>query len=71
MESPKYEDIATDDAFEYAFQRRGPDYHDNKLLRRAVELRTPLIYFYGVEPRMYRPLWPVYATPSSGSDVVR
>ncbi len=59
--APKYEDIATDNAFGYAFQRRGPDYHDNKLLLRAIELRTPLIYFYGVEPRFYRPLWPVYA----------
>lgn len=58
---PRYEDIATDDAFVYAFQDRGPDYHDNVILLRAIELRTPLIYFYGVEPGWYRPLWPTYA----------
>jgi putative restriction endonuclease len=50
---PRYEDIATDDAFVYAFQRRGLEYHDNQLLLRAIELRTPLIYFYGVEPGNY------------------
>jgi putative restriction endonuclease len=59
---PKYEDIETDDAFVYAFQSRGPEYHDNRLLLRAIELRAPLIYFYGVEPGHYRPLWPTYAT---------
>jgi putative restriction endonuclease len=59
--APKYEDIATDDAFVYAFQSRGPEYHDNKLLCRAIELGTPLIYFYGIEPGIYRALWPVYA----------
>lgn len=58
---PRYDDIATDDAFVYAFQSRGPEYHDNRLLLRAIELRTPLIYFYGVEPGSYRPLWPTYA----------
>lgn len=60
---PKYEDIATDEAFVYALQSRGPEYHDNRLLLRAVELQTPLIYFYGVEPGLYRPLWPTYAVP--------
>jgi putative restriction endonuclease len=68
--APRYEDIATDDAFVYAFQRRGPDYHDNRLLSRAIELRTPLIYFYGVEPGSYRPLWPTYATPAATADRV-
>ena len=67
---PKYDDIATDDAFGYAFQSRGPEYHDNKLLLRAIELRAPLIYLYGVEPGIYRPLWPVYAVKSPDQDRV-
>ncbi len=67
---PKYEDIATDDAFVYAFQRRGPEYHDNRLLLRAIELRTPLIYLYGVEPGFYRPLWPTYAVLAPAGDQV-
>jgi putative restriction endonuclease len=68
--TPKYEDIATDDAFVYAFQSRGPEYHDNKLLRRAIELGTPLIYFYGVEPGIYRALWPAYAAETPARDHV-
>ncbi len=67
---PKYDDIATDGAFVYAFQRRGPEYHDNVILRRAIELRTPLIYFYGIEPGSYRPLWPTYVTEARGDHVL-
>ena len=59
--APKYDDIETDDDFVYAFQSRGPEYHDNRLLLRAIELNTPLIYFYGIEPGVYRPMWPTYA----------
>jgi putative restriction endonuclease len=68
--APKYEDIATDEAFVYLFQSRGPEYHDNRLLLRAIELGAPLIYFYGVEPGIYRPMWPTYATSSSMRDRV-
>jgi putative restriction endonuclease len=56
----KYEDIAQDGGFGYAFQRRGADYHDNKLLLLAAEMRVPLIYFFGVAPGHYRPIWPMY-----------
>jgi putative restriction endonuclease len=33
---------------------------DNRRLVRAMELDAPLIYFYGIEPGAYRPIWPVY-----------
>lgn len=66
----KYDDIETDEAFAYAFQRRGPEYHDNQLLLRAIDLGTPLIYFYGVEPGFYRPLWPTYASMTPEQDRV-
>lgn len=56
----RYEDVARDGAFDYAFQDRGLDYHDNQILVRAHQLRAPIIYFYGVEPSYYRPLWPAY-----------
>ena len=56
----RYEDVARDGAFEYAFQDRGLDYHDNQILVRAHELRAPIIHFFGVEPSYYRPLWPAY-----------
>lgn len=57
---PKYDDIARSDGFAYAFQQRGADYHDNDILIRAAELRAPIIYFYGVAPGRYRPIWPAY-----------
>ncbi|HKY35317.1 MAG TPA: HNH endonuclease [Polyangiaceae bacterium] len=57
---PKYEDIASDGGFAYAFQRQGEDYHDNKILILAAELRTPIIYFYGMGSGRYRPIWPAY-----------
>jgi putative restriction endonuclease len=67
---PKYNDVETDGAFVYAFQSRGPEYHDNVLLKRAIELGTPLIYFYGVEPGIYRPMWPTYAVASPADEHV-
>src|SRR5882724_4297086 len=57
---PKYDDIAGADGFSYAFQQRGPDYHDNEILIRAAEIRAPIIYLYGVAPGKYRPIWPAY-----------
>lgn len=56
----RYEDVAQDGAFDYAFQDRGIHYHDNQILIRAYELRAPVVYFFGVEPGFYRPLWPAY-----------
>jgi len=56
----KYDDIAVDGAFSYALQRRDVGYHDNHILLRAMELGTPLVYLFGIEPGYYRPIWPVY-----------
>jgi putative restriction endonuclease len=60
--SARYDDLATDGGFSYSLQERGVEYHDNKLLLLAEEMRTPVIYFYGVEPGFYRPIWPAYVT---------
>jgi putative restriction endonuclease len=57
----RYDDIASEDgAFLYRFTGVDPDDHSNQLLARARELDAPLIYFYGVKPGMYRPIWPAY-----------
>lgn len=57
---PRYVDLATDDAFSYAFQDRGVDYHDNQLLLSCARSAIPFIYFFGITPGHYRPIWPVY-----------
>jgi putative restriction endonuclease len=41
---------------------RAPDanHSDNRALRRAMELQRPLIWFWGVAPAMYLPVYPVF-----------
>ncbi|NPD27407.1 HNH endonuclease [Corallococcus exiguus] len=58
----RYDDdnIASDGAFLYKFQGTDAEARDNRRLLRAQQLDAPLIYFYGIEPGFYRPLWPVY-----------
>jgi hypothetical protein len=57
----RYDDIASEDgAFFYRFKGDDPENHSNQLLAQAQELKAPLIYFYGVGPGMYRPIWPAY-----------
>lgn len=55
-----------DDLFSYSgtllyhFQGTNPDAWDNRLLKAAFEQQVPLIYFCGVSPGEYQPVWPVY-----------
>jgi len=44
------------------YRYRGLDrmHRDNVGLRLAMERRVPLIYFYGVVPGRYVPVWPAY-----------
>ncbi len=48
--------------FVYKFQGDSPRARDNLWLRDAHRLQAPLIYFYGIDPGLYRPLWPVFIT---------
>jgi putative restriction endonuclease len=60
----RYDDqIASEDGhFVYKFQGKSPGSRDNLWLAEARRLQAPLVYFYGVEPGLYRPLWPVFIT---------
>lgn len=56
-----YEDAALDsETFEYAFQGSDPNSSDNQLLREAFERQLPIIYFVGVVPARYLPLFPCF-----------
>jgi putative restriction endonuclease len=62
------EDVASDGAFLYRFQGSSIESRDNQRVVRARDAQAPLIYFYGVAPSTYRPIWPVYVAdidPSS------
>jgi putative restriction endonuclease len=58
---PKYDDqIGGEGWFEYRYQGTDPSDWDNVAVRRAFELQRPLIYFYGVGPRLYEAIYPAY-----------
>ncbi|MGF1467084.1 MAG: HNH endonuclease [Sandaracinaceae bacterium] len=62
---PKYDDLATDEGFLYRLQGDDPGAYDNVFLLRSADECLPLIYFYGIAPGLYRPLWPVFIERTS------
>ena len=57
-----YEDRTdeVDGLLRYKWRGNDPDQADNRALRRAMQLGLPLIWFYGVGPGQYQPIFPVY-----------
>lgn len=51
---------STSDVMQYAFKGSHPDDTRNQWLRDAMERSLPIIYFYGVAPGVYEPIFPVY-----------
>lgn len=59
--TPPYDDqVGGDGWFAYRYQGDDPHLWTNLAVRRAMELQRPLIYFYGIEPGVYEPIYPVY-----------
>ncbi len=54
----------------YDLARGGPDEATNRSLRLAMERRAPLIYFVGVEPAVYEPVFPVWIEEIRGSEAL-
>lgn len=48
------------DVMRYAFKGTNPNDTRNLWLRDAMERNLPIIYFYGVAPAMYEPIFPVF-----------
>lgn len=46
----------------YAFRGQDPAASRNQWLKTAMEQQLPLIYFFGVAPGMYEPIFPVFVT---------
>lgn len=56
-----YNDEFTPEGFLlYRYRGTDPNHRDNVGLREAKRTRTPLIYFHGVIPGRYVPVWPVF-----------
>lgn len=49
-----------DDGISYSFMGSDPAASQNQSLREAAEFQIPIIYFVGVQPGLYKPLFPVY-----------
>jgi putative restriction endonuclease len=61
FESP-YDDRQdpADDSLIYRYRGTNPNHPDNVALRRAMELRRPVLYLVAVEPGVYEPIIPCY-----------
>ena len=56
-----YQDVITEtDFILYKYRGINPQHRDNVGLRKAMELRLPLVYFHGIVPGKYMAVWPVY-----------
>ena len=54
----------------YDLARGGPDEPTNRSLRRAMERGAPLIYFAGLSPSQYHPVFPVWVEQFHESEVL-
>jgi putative restriction endonuclease len=70
-QQPRYDDQvrSDEDYFVYRYQGDDPNLWTNKAVRRAFELQRPLIYFYGIAPGRYEPLFPVYVIADDPSEL--
>ncbi len=49
-----------DETVSYSFMGTDPGAYDNELLREAMILKLPIIYFLGTAPGRYQPLYPTF-----------
>jgi putative restriction endonuclease len=60
QERPYDDAVGADGLLRYRYRGLDPQHPDNVGLRRAMQLQLPLVYFHGVVPGLYVPVWPVY-----------
>ncbi|HEX6516694.1 MAG TPA: HNH endonuclease [Nocardioidaceae bacterium] len=60
-DTPPYADAEGPDGLQrYKYRGDDPDHPENRALRRAYEDGLPLIWFVGVAPGLYEPIYPVW-----------
>jgi len=57
---PYKDNFDYDGLLRYSYRGSDIDHRDNVGLRELMKTNTPLIYFFGIIPGKYLPLWPVY-----------
>lgn len=58
-----------EEVIDYAFMGTDPDAADNRWLREACEAQVPLLYFLGIAPGRYTPIWPTYIADWSAAEL--
>ena len=65
-QTPPYADsVGADGLQRYKYRGTDPFHPENVALRRAFELRLPIIWFVGVAPGAYEPIYPVWIVGDS------
>ena len=54
----------------YRYRGIDPNHRDNVGLRKAFELKRPLVYLHGIEPGKYLATWPVYIIADDQNNLV-
>jgi putative restriction endonuclease len=49
-----------EETVDYAFMGQDPEAADNRWLREAFENQVPIIYFLGIAPGRYQPIFPIF-----------
>lgn len=60
QERPYEDEVGSDGLLRYKWQGDEANAADNRALRSAMENGLPLIWFFGVAPGLYQPVFPVY-----------
>jgi putative restriction endonuclease len=69
-ERPYDDQIGSDDGyFIYRYEGNDPNLWTNRALRRALEEQRPLIYFFGLRPGVYDPVFPCYVESENRSEL--
>ena len=69
--APPYDDqVGSDEGrFVYRYEGDDPGLWTNRAVRRAMELRRPLVYFYGLQAGLYDPVFPCYVAADDPGDL--
>jgi putative restriction endonuclease len=59
-ERPYADEVGPDGLLRYKWRGDDPDHAENRALRAAMNEQAPLIWFFGVAPGVYKPIYPVY-----------
>jgi putative restriction endonuclease len=60
QDRPYADEVGADGYQRYKWRGSDPEHPENEALRRACERRVPLIWFQGVAPGLYLPIYPVW-----------